>query len=274
MSYLKRRGGSSARQSRYPGSSLRAANVGASSSYIGRLPANYGGQQTGGIRHEASFATDGFEGTVPSMLPSGEYFIIENMKMRRSFSGTDDDTPNTPTVSNNLASVDIMNGSSASNFTSNIRIKNEDTNDTVTLDVYNIALSWYEALIWDTINTNGSPLSFNVAVATPDQRGNVTAKLAQASEISVQDWNNLKFQQHYMQHLGAVTIGNADGNNVIEFRQSRIPPKCRRSQTGMYWATLFLFDSTKNDQATATLNVNQELKFDEHPSDQRLPYLT
>ena len=106
------------------------------------------------------------------------------------------------------------------------------------------------------------------------QAGRVTAKTnATASDLSMQDWNNFKFQQHYMQHLGSITIGNADNDNVVELAQTRIPSKCRRSQTGMYWATLFLFDATKNTQATLNLDFNQELKFDEHPSEQRLPFI-
>ena len=77
-----------------------------------------------------------------------------------------------------------------------------------------------------------------------------------------------------MQHLGTVTIGNADNENTVELEQTRIPPKVRRSQTGMFWGLLFLYDFTKNSAAVADLDFNQTVKFDEHPSDQRLPYLT
>ena len=256
----------------YPNSFLKGGS--ATSGNQGKLPPNYGSLGTGKFRHEASFATDGFEGDLPSMLNLGSYFMVQNLQFSRTFDFPNPDVPPTPTVSNNLAGSNFFNGSYATNFRSNIRIKNQDSVDTVTLDVFNIALSYYDAKIWDDIRPDSCPVTFlnsgdaNDGVVIPKSTPSLP------TDLSMQDWNNFKFQQHYMQHLGTVTIGDVQGDNIIELTQTRIPPKCRRSQTGLYWATLFLYDATKNTDNTANLEVNQELKWEEHPSENRLPFIT
>ena len=82
----------------------------------------------------------------------------------------------------------------------------------------------------------------------------------------MQEWNNFKFMQHFAKHLGSVTIGDVQGDNVVELKQNRIPSKVRRSQTGMYWGTLFLYDATKNTDNTANIEFNHELSFRESTS--------
>ena len=165
-----------------------------------------------------------------------------------------------------------MNGSSISNFKSHWRITNNDTNDTCNLDIFQIATSYFDVPSWGLLNADGNPLNDSGAAANVE--GQVTWKGIHPADLSIQDWNNLKTQQHYMQHMGTVTIGNADNENTVELELNRIPPKVRRSQTGMFWGLLFLYDFTKNSAAVADLDFNQTVKFDEHPSDQRLPYLT
>lgn len=240
----------------------------ASYSNIGKLPPSYGGLQTGKLRHENNFDVPVFGD--PGALALDTYFMVENARFIRTSTASPDE-PITPSVSNNLGTSQVMNGSSISNFKNNIRLVNQDTNDTTTLDIYSIALSWYDALVWNDILPDSCPVSFDPAGVGA---GQVTIKGTFVPDLSPQDWNNFKFIQHYMQHLGTVTIGNADNDNIVEFTQTRIPPKVRRSQTGMYWATLFTYSSLKNTAAVANLDFSQEIKYDEHPSEQRLPFIT
>ena len=223
-------------------------------------------QGQGGIRHEATFDVP-FTGD-PTALALGDYFVVENAQFIRSNSAIETDEEPVPTVSNNLASPKVMNGSSISEFSSNVRLKNQDTNDTVTLDVFDISLSFYDAHIWDTIFGTHCPVEFNLTNAP--NLGEVTAKAVHATDFTMQEYNNTKFQQHYASHLGSITIGHGDGDNVMEFKQNRIPSKCRRSQTGMYWATIYLYDSTKNTALVAEIEFNQELNFKESRSSNRI----
>ena len=171
------------------------------------------------------------EATAPRMMV-GDYFITQNLKFIRSADAGNPDIEPVPTVSNNLASTTVMNGSYISEFDSTYRLKNQDTNDTVTLDIFSISLSYYDALIWNAIRTAECPVSFQEATA--NNQGEVNTKTdPSVIDFTIQDWNNFKFQQHYAQHLGSVTIGNADNENVVELHQTRVPSKCRRSQTGM-----------------------------------------
>ena len=229
---------------------------------------NYGSLQTGKWRHEYVF--DVPQQGDPSALALGSYFVIENHRFVRTFGGGPDEPP-TPTVSNNLAGSNVFNGSHTGQFRKTIRLKNNDTNDSPTLDIYQIALSYYDAHIWDTIRPAECPVTFDLINA--NELGTVSPKPPAVGIISANDWSNFKFQQHYLKLIKTVTIGNSDGDNVVEFTLDNIPAKCRRSQTGMYWATIVSYDTLKNTSATATLDYSEATSFMETPSEQRLPFI-
>ncbi len=251
---------------RRPGFQRRLTGGSATASRIARQRNNYARpQQTAGIRHEATF--DSPDIGITTMLPLGEYFLVEHSRfIRTSDSGTPD-LPITPTVSNNIAGSRVMNGSTIYDYSSNIRLKNQDSVDNVTLDVFNIALSFYDSNTWNSITPDSCPVNFDLGVNT---EGQTTSKVTLPTDLSMQTWNNFKFQQHYMSHLGTITIGDIQGDNVVELKQTRIPGKCRRSQTGMYWATLFLYDATKNSDNNANIEFNHEQSFKEVPSAERI----
>ncbi len=251
---------------RRPGSRSRLQAGSATASYMRNAGRNYSRPaQTGGLRHEGSF--DVPQVGTPEMLALGEYFVVENALFMRSSAAGTPDLPFTPSASNNLASPRVMNGSYISNFSSNIRLKNQDSVDTVTLDVYEITLSFYDCLIWESILPDACPFTFS---QTANIEGQVAAKVGLVPDFTVQNINNFKFLQHFARHMGSVTIGDVQGDNVIELKQHRIPPKCRRSNTGMYWGLVFVYDSTKNKQQNATIEFNQELSFRESTNSDRI----
>lgn len=227
---------------------------------------DYAPLQTGTWRHQ--FTTNSASlGSAP--LTINEYLVFEHVKFVRTFSGSADDPP-TPDQSNNYANIKCFNGSSMSRMNSSITLKNNGA-DPITLDVYEIALSFWEGLIWDTIKTATCPIEFNVS--SPNQ-GNVSAKTITASIIDANDILAFKFSAHYCKPVGTVTIGNTNGDNVATFPINSIPPKCRRSQTGMYYAHIFHYPAVKNlNQTSADIEVNHSVDFDEHPSENRLPYI-
>jgi len=86
---------------------------------------------------------------------------------------------------------------------------------------------------------------------------------------------NYKFLQHYIKKRGTVFVTNEDGGNggEVTININRVPPKCRRSQTGMYWGLFFHNNSDKNGSETLNLDATIEESFEEIPSDNRLPYI-
>ena len=71
-----------------------------------------------------------------------------------------------------------------------------------------------------------------------------------------------------------MTLNSEDASGSVQkFRITRVPLKCRRSQTGMFWGLFFVNDSEKNLSNTLALDSFMEVSFNEHPSDNRLPYL-
>lgn len=207
-------------------------------------------------------------GTPAALLPN-EYFITRLLKFKRTFGAGADDPPS-PTASNNYQSSTVFNGSKVGNMDAVVRLKNNGTAQEATLDIYEIALSFFDALIWNSVRPTNCPFTFTTAGVTS---GELVEKAIVATTILDSDWNNFKFQQRYLRKVGTVTIPNTDGDNVVEFRVNQIPPKCRRSQTGMYYGYIFANDSNKNAAATLALDYSLEEKFDEFPAENRLPYI-
>lgn len=232
---------------------------------------DYLSQQSGSRRHEFSATATG----TPLTLTAGLYFFFELLKFRRTFTAGDD-VPPTATASNNFQTPQVFNGSKIINFQATIRIKNRGAVGGY-LDVYQITASFYDILIWDTLFTSTCPLTFNNAgVGPPDKQGEIGTKAITTTLILDNAIKNSKFTQHYMKKMGTIFITNEDGGNggEVTMNLNRVPSKCRRSQTGMWWGLFFHNHSDLNGAETLVLDATIEESFEEIPSDNRLPFLT
>lgn len=232
-------------------------------------PRNYIGTQSAGRRHDYTSIATG----TPTTLAPGNYFIHELLKFKRTFSGSVDDTPPSATASNNFQSQSVFNGSKVVNFGAKIKVQNK-SNDPVFLDIYEVALSFYDAFIWNAFTATSCPVTFDSTGISPDTRGEVSAKAITATLIAENTIKNFKFLQHYIKKVGTLSLGAEDSaTNNAELTVSRVPPKCRRSQTGMYWAYFIHNDSAKNNAATLNIQTHLENSFREIPSEDRLPFI-
>lgn len=255
---------------RNPGSAFRQ-NSRNSSRALGSSK-SYESLVTGTKRHQ--FTTVQALGNPDILLP-GEYFMHFMLGFSRSATGSTNDVPLPPTDSNNYQTQSVMNGSYISGYQADITIKNLGSGNPVTLDIYQVAVSFWDVLVWDSLLASACPITFdNVTVGPADLRGAIGFKTVTATLIVENIIKNKKFLQHYIQKIGSVTLTSEDGNDPFtKFRVNRVPLKCRRSQTGMFWGLFFVNDSEKNNSDTLNLDTFMELSFNEHPSENRLPYL-
>ncbi len=227
---------------------------------------------TGSKRHQ--FTTVQALGDPDILLP-GEYFMHFMLGFSRSATGSTDDVPLAPTDSNNYQTASVMNGSYISNYQADITIKNHGAGNPITLDIFQVAVSFWDVFVWDGLIPSACPINFdNVSVGPADLRGAVGFKAVTPTLIVENIIKNKKFLQHYIQKIGSVTLTSEDGSTPLaKFRISRVPLKCRRSQTGMFWGLFFVNDSDKNNSETLNIDTFMEISFNEHPADNRLPYL-
>lgn len=228
---------------------------------------SYVSQQSGGRRHQFQSLSNG----TPLTLTTGLYFQFILARFRRSFdSGAD--TPPTATASNNFQSADVFNGSKITNYNAVIRIKNRGAVGGY-LDVYEVALSFFDVLIWNTIQPTACP--FTIDTSTSNLEGIVAPKAITNTLVVANTIKNFKFVAHYMKHRGTVFVTNEDGGNggEVTININKVPAKCRRSQTGMFWGLIFHNDSDKNGSETLILDATINASFEEIPSDNRLPFL-
>lgn len=229
-------------------------------------------QQSNSKRHE--LATPAFPAPVgfPALAP-GEYFGHILARFTRTFTAAND-TPDTPTASNNYQTASTMNQSALKNFKAKISIKNR-TNIGGFLGVYRVALSFWDAEIWNTKYPASCPVTFDsTTVGPPDIRGVVSAKAVTATLITKNNYNNFKGVQHYMEYLGDIQLPPEDGGNggLVEINLEGLPPKCRRSNEGMFYAYFFHNDSDQNGAETLQIDSQVNISFNEIPSDNRIPF--
>lgn len=252
-------------------STLRVANTQQSASRTQGSQKNYVSQQTGSKRHQ-------YQGTAigtPLTLTAGLYFHFNLLNFRRSLSGGTDDVPIPPTASNNYQTSRMFNGGKAINYNATIRIKNRGSIGGY-LDVYEIAVSFYDVLVWDTLFPTACPLTFDSTTVGPaDLRGEIGTKAITSTLIIKNTIKNFKFLQHYIKSRGTIFITNEDGGNggEVTININKIPAKCRRSQTGMYWGIFFHNNSDENGSETLALDATLDASFEEIPTDNRLPYI-
>ncbi len=227
---------------------------------------DYGSEQSGMKRHE--FLSQIYDNN----LPSGDFIEISLARFKRSFS-VSPDSPDTPTASNNYQTEAVMNGSKIVNYATKLLIKNNQTTaGSATTDksnyinIYQIAVSFYDAHTWNALQNANCPVDFDTS---SDDEGEVDFKAIPIT-LTANAQKNSKFAQHYMQLVARLMIpaGQQQTINI-----NRIPPKCRRSNSGMFWGLCLHNDSILNNNETIPITVAQETSFNEIPADNRLPWL-
>lgn len=201
-------------------------------------------------------------------LTTNNYFAVIMMKTLMSFD-TSADTPPTPNKSNHIAGASVFNGSRMDNFSSVIRLKN---NDAVTryLDLYECTLSFLEPTDWLSIRGVPRPV---VQSLTGVSAGNSSTPTPAIGVIDSQAYQESLTDQHYMKKIGTIEMGAAaSGDNTVELHHNIIPPKCRHANYGMIWTLFFHNDFNKNGVVTQNTSFNQEISFSETPSAHRIPF--
>lgn len=255
-------------------SSLFSSGLQTASRGYNRKINEYKGQSTNIRRHEYVAGTPDVTPTgTMAVILANEYFGVVLAKFERSFGGGADDPP-TPTTGNNYQTAKVFNGSYIMNMNSTITLKNNASADPATLTIYEIALSYMDAHTLDGLRPTESCVDF--ITSSPNQgRVDFVPDPAPATIMLENSIKGRRFLQRYYKKIGTVTLGNQDqASSTATFTITRIPPKCRRSQTGMFFAYVFVNDSDKNDSRTLDLDYSLENNFDEIPSDNRLPYLS
>lgn len=231
---------------------------------------DYGMYSTGAKRHQ--FTSGGLNGFL--VMASGAYGTVDLLKFVRN-DGVTDDTPPSATASNNYQSNEMMNGSYCSKFKAVINIENSDATVGTYLDIYEVAVSFWDVYLWNAIYPTACPYTFSTSTGPPDIRGRVNLKAVTATLVVENVIKNHKFLQHYIKKKGTIYVGPlGQSNNKAQIVIDRAHPKCRRSNNGMYWGLIFHNNSDKNGALGANLVATAEYDFLEHPTENRLPYLT
>lgn len=242
-----------------------------------RYQKTYASEQTGIRRHQLIQNVKGpVASSDASSLAPQEYAVIDLLRFQRTFDiGTTDDVAPTPTASNNYQSNAVFNGSAIRKFNAKIKIKSNSSSQTQYYDVYEMAMSFYDVLVWNTISVGTSLLTFDTTAGSPgNNKGAVLSKTPTSSLLSANTVKNFKFIQHYLKFKGTITISANDANRpTAEININQLPAKVRRSQTGMYYGIVLHNDTIKNDGSTITQTITSDISFEEIPSDHRLPYI-
>ncbi len=231
---------------------------------------NYGTLGSGLKRHMYSTGLASIASLAPNVYSANKILrFVRN-------DGVTNDVPPSATASNNYQTDKVMNGSRISNLQVKVAIKNTSATNSMILDVYVIILSFYDALVWDTINTSASLVSFDsTTVGPPDIRGQVDYRATSATRLLRNTYANFKHLQHYYKNVGQLIFTASDGgSNTQTFILRGVPEKCRRSQNGMFYGLVIHNDSDTNGAKTWTGEGTMEVSFEEYPTENRLPWLT
>ncbi len=241
--------------------SIYASQVTQSSS---KSQKDYGSLHTGELRHQ--FVSGAVGG--PLIAPS-EYAYFTLCRFRRSFTGVAD-TPATPTQSNNYQTPDVMNGSRITRFKAVINVENIGAQG-IYLDIYEVTASFWDVYLWNALFVGSCPLIFQTAAINA---GEVFGKVIAPTLILENQIKGFKFLQHHIRKKGTIYVGpTGQDNSKAALTMSKIPAKCRRANSGMWWGMFLTNDSIKNAAGTANLTLSCEYDFLEQPSENRIPYL-
>ncbi len=101
-------------------SSMSVASPNRQATQANRAQKNYVSQQSGAKRHQYQ----SLPVNSPLALAAGEYFVHRLARFVRGTTAAPDDTPPSPTASNNYQTPSVMNGSKIVNYNTKISIKN------------------------------------------------------------------------------------------------------------------------------------------------------
>lgn len=259
------------RGSRFPGGNRTALSPRSNPFRSGR---SYASEQSGLRRHQFIAAPSAPAAGI-GIVAANEYLVFNIARFTRTFdAGVTDDVNPTATASNNFQSPNVMNGSKIINLNAKLKIQNTSASNSAVWDVYEVALSFYDGLIWTTLLDASCPFTFQNAGGAGDTDGQVRVKAIISSLLVTNTVKNFKFLQHYLKNRGSITLTPTDGGAPnAEINLRRFPEKVRRSQTGMMYAIILHNDSGKNDAQTLNSDASLEVSFDEIPSENRLPFI-
>lgn len=256
--------------SRFPGSSRVNIQSGApsQSGSISKLPDF--ARPTGGVRRH-QFRANANYNPAPGgpTITQNEYAYVQLARFRRTFGSPTADVDPTPTAgTNNFGTTDIMNGSRIGRYNCKITLENVGGADATYLDVYMSALSFHEAKIWDTVYGAACPVSQNTTYGDV-QGGIVTPDTPGVGKVDAQTIRESRFVQRFIKNLGMITIpAQGDNGGTAEININVVPPKCRRSQSGMWWGIFFANDALRN-QGDRSVRIIADYNFDEIPNASR-----
>lgn len=225
---------------------------------LGQLPAgaNYNTKSSSVLRHE-------WTATVTQVLALGDYAAVNLLRMVRPAT--------VATASNNFQTPAVNNGSRVEDFMAKIQIKNNSA-AAVILDVYEICLSFFDAAIWNLIQTTACPVTQDTTAASANA-GEVTYKPMVSTLVLPNSIANYQFVNHFIKHKGQLEFGASGADNSVqEIIIDAVPPKVKRANCGMFWGIVLKLDSDKNNSAM-TMLYNKQQKFMEIPNDNALPFL-
>jgi len=232
---------------------------------------NYDAYESGIWRH--NYTTQN-PTTGASPLAANEYLAFTIARFKRTFApGVTNDLPPTPTNSNNYQSESVFNGSYIKDLNCVIKLANTG-GAPVYLDIYEVCLSWFDALIWNTVYPANCPVIMTTAGGAGDDRGTVVFKTMLSTYVTDNVLKSYKGIQHYMKKVGTITLGSTDsGSETAEIILNQFPDKVRRSQTGMFYGYIIHNNSDANNGNSITMRYSIDNSFTEIPSTNRLPYL-
>jgi hypothetical protein len=208
-------------------------------------------------------------------LASDAHVILAMLLFKRTFSGTTSDIDDTPAASNNYPTTAVFNGDRIENYHAKLSFQGTESTPRL-LDVYEIAVSFWDVQTWLANFPTRCPLLFDTAAGPPDTRGQVTIDGAKAATgFRLADFKSYRFLQQYLKYKGTILIGPvADSTTNVELNINSLPPKCRRANSGMFYGLLFHNNPDKNNNQSMAVRNTNEVSFEAIPSDRRMPFLS
>lgn len=203
------------------------------------------------------------------LIPVQSYAHLDLARFERSFGGAIKDNPPTPvTGTNNYQSTRVYNGSRIGNMNVKVTMKNESGGTTpVYVDVYMLALSFEDALIWDALYTTACPVSYD-GTFSGINAGRVAFKAIALGLVDRQTINDSNFVKRFIRHMGTVVVPPENDGGVAELILNDIPPKCKRANPGMFYGLCFANDGLKNN-GDKSVRIVADIGFDEYPTSNR-----
>lgn len=247
----------------------------------GRLATNqfqpdYNYNQTSIRRHEVMIQHQASS----SALAGGDYIPITMLRFKRTFDPANADVPPTPTAGNNYQSVDVFNGSKVQNYQSKIFITNTEESSgssslikSFYLDIYQVLLSFYDGNTWEDFApgaTQPALTDFDGSTVPSNHDAGEVDWVSPNVTLSANAVKNNKFTQRFMRLIGRIQVPQGQ---TVSLNINRVPPKARRSNSGMFWGIALHNESSLNNANSIGVNVAQEVSFEEVPSEIRLPFV-